>query len=334
MSRLILKSIGDVDDSVHLEPDPDLTVGRDELLVEMEAASINLTDFRIASGTYTDKVRLDLPAPMGSEGVGRVVEAGADVDRALVGRRVVILPTYEQGTWAERTVVPARSVVAVGDGGDPLQLAMLAVNPPTAHAMLNRYVDLRPGDWIGQDMANSAVGQYVIALARHAGVRTLNVVRREDTAQQLRALGADIVVVDGDNLRGRIADALGDTKLRMVFDGVGGPIAGDLAHSLEFGGQVVSYSSLTRTPVAVPAADLVYNELGVRGFWLINWLRSAPRSDVEATYGELAELVERAVLASSVEATYSLADHRAAFAHARRPQRSGKVLFAFAGNGR
>lgn len=329
MSRLVLTAIGDID-GIQLESDPDLTVGPDDLLVAMEAAAVNLTDFRMASGTYTEKVQVTLPASMGSEGVGRVLEAGSAADPALVGRRVVILPTYEQGTWADLTVVPARSVVVVGDGGDARQLAMLAVNPPTAYFLLNRYVALRPGDWVGQDMANSAVGQYVIQLARHAGLSTLNVVRRADTVHPLRAMGADIVVVDdGQTLGETIASELGETKLRLVMDGVGGQTAGVLAHSLEFGGVVVSYSSLTRTPVAVPAADLVYNELGVRGFWLINWLRTAPRAEIEAVYGELANLVEQGVLSAVVEATFPLSDYKAAFEQARKPGRNGKVLFTF-----
>jgi NADPH:quinone reductase-like Zn-dependent oxidoreductase len=333
MSRLILKSIGDVDDAVYLEPDPDLTVGPGDLLVGMEAATINRTDFRMAAGTYTERVQVKLPSPIGAEGVGRVIEAGADADRSLVGRRVVILPTYEQGTWADRIVVAARNVVPVGDDGDARQLAMLAVNPATAYLLLNRYVSLQPGDWIGQDMGNSAVGQYVIALARHAGIKTLSVVRREETAGQLRALGADLVVVDGDNLHDRIAAALDGAELRLVLDGVGGATPGELAHSLEFGGLVVSYASVTRTPVAVPAADLVYRELGIRGFWLINWIRDAPRAEIEATYAELAGLVGDGTISAAVEATYPLTDYREAFARARKPQRSGKVLFTFTGTG-
>jgi NADPH:quinone reductase-like Zn-dependent oxidoreductase len=331
MSQLMLRSIGDADETVYLEPNPDLTVGADQVLIEMEAATINLTDFRMAAGTYSTGVPLDLPAPMGTEGVGRVVEAGPGVDQAIVGRRVVILPTYLQGSWADRLVAPVRSVVVVGESGHAYQLAMLPMNPPTAHLALNRYVTLKPGDWVGQNLGNSAVGQYVIALARHAGLRTLTIVRREQAARELRAMGADIVLVDGDGLRERIADALGTDRLRRVLDGAGGATAVDLAHSLEFRGQVVSYSSLTGTPVGVPAAALVYRELQVRGFWLVNWLRAAQRADIEATYAELAELVEQDVIHAAVEATYPLDEYRAAFAHARTSARSGKVLFTFPG---
>ncbi|MGH3641198.1 MAG: zinc-dependent alcohol dehydrogenase family protein [Myxococcota bacterium] len=334
MSRLMINSVADVDESLTLEPDPDLTVGEGELLVEMEAATINLTDFRFAAGTYTDRIDVTLPSPIGGEGVGRVTEAGPGTDSSLVGHRVVILPTYEQGTWADRTVVAERNVVPVDDDGDVQQLCMLPINPPTAYHLLTRYVSLEPGDWVGQDMGNSAVGKYVIALARHFGAKTLSVVRREDTVAELRALGADLVLVDGDDLKDRIADALGGASLRLVLDGVGGTVAGDLAHALEFGGQVVSYSSLTRTPVAVQSGDLVYRELGLRGYWLINWVRSAPRAEILSTYRKLEGLVRSGVISAGVAATYPLADFRDAFKQARQPQRSGKVLFTFDGASR
>ena len=72
------------------------------------------------------------------------------------------------------------------DDADPLQLAMLGINPATASLLLNRYVALRSGDWIGQTAANAAVGQYIIALAKRAGVKTLNVVRRHEAVDQVR----------------------------------------------------------------------------------------------------------------------------------------------------
>src|SRR5207247_3368130 len=82
------------------------------------------------------------------EGVGRVAKVGSKVDVALQGKRVLILPTYEQGTWADQVVVPVRNIVPMSDEADPLQLSMIGINPATAYLLLNRYVSLMPGDWI------------------------------------------------------------------------------------------------------------------------------------------------------------------------------------------
>jgi NADPH:quinone reductase-like Zn-dependent oxidoreductase len=325
MSQLILNAIGSIDENVELVKDPDLTVGPDDVLLEIEAAPINPVDFMLAAGTYGYQAQV--PFALGSEGVGRVVEVGAQGNQPLLGRRVLIVPTYQQGTWADEVVVAAKNVVAITDEGDPLQLAMVSINLLTAQLALTRFVDLKPGQWVGQNLGNSGVGGYVIGLAKHAGLKTLSVVRREETAEKLRADGADLVLVDGNDLGERIAKALDGESLRLVVDGTGDATAGALAQSAEFGGTVASYSSVTGQPTQVGLGDSIYREVGLRGFWIVNWQNNAPREELERTYVELAELAAKGVVRSEVEATYKLADYRQALEHARRPGRAGKILF-------
>src|SRR5207253_1954826 len=130
-----------------------------------------------------------LPASVGAEGVGRVTQTGSKVDVTLQGQRVLILPTYEQGTWADQVVVPVRNIVPMSDEADPLQLAMIGINPATAYLLLQRYVRLMPGDWIGQTAANSAMGQYIIKLEHLTGAKTMNVVRRDAESEPVTEWG-------------------------------------------------------------------------------------------------------------------------------------------------
>src|SRR6476619_458651 len=187
-------------------------------------------------------VRPAFPFSAGAEGVGRVTQTGSKVDLSLRGKRVLILPTLEQGTWADQVVVPVRNVVPMSDEAYPLHLAMIGINPATSYLLLNRYVSLMPGDWIGQTAANPAVGQYIIALAKLAGVKTLNVVRRKEAAEQVRRWGGDRAVLQGDNLHKDIEEALDGKKLSLVLDTVGGTPVGELATSLKTGGSVVVYA--------------------------------------------------------------------------------------------
>src|SRR5258705_4418713 len=239
MRQLQLVAFGEPSQVVELKTVPEPVLGQDDVLVAMEAASINPSDFLLVRGIYG--VRPALPFSVGAEGVGRVTQAGSKVDVALQGKRVLILPTLEQGTWADQVVVPVRNVVPMSAEADPLQLAMIGINPATAYLLLSRYVSLMPGDWIGQTAANSAVGQYIIRLAKLAGVRTLNVVRREEAAEQVRQFGADRVVLQGDNLHKEIEEALGGKKLSLVLDIVGGTPVGELAKALKSGGPGVIY---------------------------------------------------------------------------------------------
>jgi NADPH:quinone reductase-like Zn-dependent oxidoreductase len=325
MSQLILNAIGDLDKDIALITDPDLTVGPDQVLVSIEAAAVNPVDFMLAAGIYG--YRAKAPFALGSEGVGRVTAAGTSVDPALVGRRVLIVPNYEQGTWADQVVVAARNVVPVTEQGDAEQLAMVGINPLTAQLILTRYVDLRPGDWIGQNLGNSAVGQYAIGLAKRAGLKTLSIVRSEEATDRLRRQDAGPVVVDGNDLAERIKQELGGQELKLVLDGAGDATVGALASALEFEGTVVSYSSVTGQSPQVGLGDSIYRQLKLRGIWIVNWLQNSTPEEIASTYAELAELVAQGVLRAEVEASYPVAEYRKALDHARQPGRTGKIVF-------
>jgi hypothetical protein len=96
----------------------------------MEAAPLNPSDFLFVRGMYG--VRPAFPSSVGAEGVGRVAKIGSKVDVALRGKRVLIIPSYEQGTWADQVVAPVRNLMPMSDDADPLQLSMIGINPVTA----------------------------------------------------------------------------------------------------------------------------------------------------------------------------------------------------------
>ena len=169
---------------------------------------------------------------------------------------------------------------------------------------------------------------YVLALAKHAGLRTLNVVRRAESVKPLLDAGADVVLVEGADFTEQASDAVGDASLELILDAVAGEPVAQLASLLKIDGQIVSYTARARQPLSIPVADLIYRGLSVHGYWLNLWLRRTPRDTVAKTYHELATLVADCILAAPIEATYALSDYREAIAHAARNDRNGKVLFA------
>ena len=186
-----------------------------------------------------------------------------------------------------------------------------------------------PGDWIGQTAANSAMGQYVIKLAKLAGVKTLNVVRRKEAAEQVRQFGGDRVVHEGDDLQKDIERALDGKTLSLVLDTVGGAPVGELAKALKPGGSVVVYALQSGQFPAVSPKDLIYRGLSLHGFWLINWIRNAPRTELQGIYQKLGDLVADGSLSAAVEHVYPLEQFKEAFAHSLRSSRHGKILFKF-----
>src|ERR1700757_4823100 len=327
MRQLQLIAHGEPSDVIELNTVAEPALGKDDVLISMEAAPINPSDFLFVRGLYG--VQPTLPFSVGAEGVGRVIQTGSKVDVALRGKRVLILPTYEQGTWADQVVVAVRNIVPMSDEADPLQLSMIGINPVTAYLLLNRYVSLMPGDWIGQTAANAAMGQYLIAFAKLAGVKTLNVVRREEAANQVRQWGGDRVVLQGANLHKDIEEALDGKKLSLVVDTVGGTPVGELAKSLKPGGSIVVYGLQSGQFPAISPKDLIYRGLSLHGFWLINWIRNAPRTEIEEIYQKLGDLVADGSLSAAVEHVYPLDQFKEAFKQSLQSNRSGKILFQF-----
>src|SRR5204863_7027840 len=114
-----------------------------------------------------------LPATPGFEGAGVIVELSTGV-KNLTGGALVILP-HKVGTWRDAVAVKADELVVVPDGLEPVQAAMLKINPLTARRLLPDYVALQKGDWLIQNAANSAAGRDVIQIAHGLGYKTVNV---------------------------------------------------------------------------------------------------------------------------------------------------------------
>jgi NADPH:quinone reductase-like Zn-dependent oxidoreductase len=211
---------------------------------------------------------------------------------------------------------------------DPLQLAMLKINPPTAYLMLTRYRDLAAGDWVIQNAANSGVGSYLISLAKASGVRTVNVVRRTDLIASLEKQGADVVLVDGPDLAQRVRAVVGDGRMPLAVDAVAGDATGRLAECLSEGGVVVNYGLLSGMPCAVDAHQIVFRGITLTGFWLVKFLTTMPTEEKGSLYAELADRVASGELNVDVESVYAIEDIASALEHAARAKRGGKILVA------
>jgi mitochondrial enoyl-[acyl-carrier protein] reductase / trans-2-enoyl-CoA reductase len=296
--------------------------GAGEVVVEVLAFPINPADLLTITGQYA--VRPDLPATLGAEAVGRIAAVGTGVTGLNQGDRVVILG---RNNWSQRRRLPADQVLKVPGDAPLLQLAMLKVNPATALLMLRNYVPLHQGDWVLQDAANSGVGTSLIALARADGIRTANVVRREELIEPLKAQGADVVVVDGADLAERLHAETGGAAIKLAIDAIGGEIVMRLADALAEEGTIVNYGLLSGQPCMLGAHHTIFKGITLTGFWLQKELtQRMTRSEIEGLYGDLAERIRTGALAVEVEATYPIQEIKAALAHAGRGGRGGKIL--------
>jgi len=324
VKQVVLERYGAPADAVRCveAPDPGAPAP-DEVVFDVLAFPINPADLSMCRGTY--RLRPPLPAGIGAECVGRVTAVGDRVAHVKAGDLVINL---QRENWTQRRRVAADDVIPVPPGLDRLQAAMLRINPPTARLLLTDLVELRPGDWIIQNVANSAVGRFVIRLGRARGVRTVNVVRREALAAELAPLGADVCVVDGPDLAERVKAATGGASIRLGLDAVSGQATARISTCVGERGVVCNYGSMSGEDPVMPRSKLIGEGQSLVGFILGRALAPRSRAEVRAIYGELAEQVRAGLLTAPVEQIYPIEEIRAAVTHAEQGGRRGKILVA------
>lgn len=322
MNRAIFTNHGDPAEVIELIEEADPTPGAREVRVRTKVMTINPADLLSIEGRYGAEP-LTLPATPGVGAYGIVDAIGEGVTRLAVGDAV--LPVGG-GFWADTLILHERMAPKAPKEADPEQAALMRANPGTAHLMLTDMVDLQPGDWVVQNAANSNVGRMVIRFAREMGLHTVNIVRRADVAEALRADGADAVIVDeGQDIAAEISEAAKDAP-KLALDAVGGAATRALAASLADRGTVVTYGLLSGQPNEADARDVVFRDIRLRGFWLFDWYRTATPDKMRDLHGFLEAKLADGVLNTDVDARYPLSQIKEAVAHAARDGRNGKIL--------
>jgi trans-2-enoyl-CoA reductase len=325
ISAAVYSTHGNPAEVLRVETQPWPRPGRGEVVVRMKAAPINPADLNQIEGKYP--VKAELPATPGFEGAGVVAELGEKVSNLTIGA-LVLLP-HNLGTWREAAAVEAGELVAVPSGVDPVQAAMLKINPLTAWRLLHGYVKLEHDEWVIQNAANSAAGRAVIQIARELGYKTVNVVRREELIDELKAEGGDVVLVDGEKLRDQVREQSGGAKIKLGLNAVGGDNALRLANCLAPGGTLVSFGAMSLQPLKIPTGLFIFKDLRFRGIWINKWYDNATQAERIATLGPIFEMAKRGVLKTKVESLHPLSDYKAAVTRAGEGKRNGKIVFKF-----
>jgi trans-2-enoyl-CoA reductase len=321
---LVYNEFGAPSQVLRLEERPVGTPGYGEVKVRLLAAPIHPSDIGMVLGKYGQLAQL--PAVGGREGVAEIIETGEGVTRYKIGDRAVV-PT-STGSWQTCAVVPVDKLFRV-PSDIPVEIAAMSmVNPPTAWRLL-RDNDLQEGDWVVQNAANSAVGLHVIEMARHFGLKTLNVVRREELIDPLKKLGADVVVLEDSGYEKKVAELTGGSNVKLALNSIGGESAIRLVNALSPDGTHITFGAMQFEAVRYPTRALIFNNITMKGFWMDKWFRAQSEARRTIMYDKLFDLMRKGIVKASVDATYPLEDYREAFARVAQP-RLGKVLFRFA----
>jgi NADPH:quinone reductase-like Zn-dependent oxidoreductase len=323
VKALIQTDYGDPAKVLELRDVPALTPGDDEAVVDMEAAVVHVADAHTVLGA--DGFRKNLPRTPGYEGVGRVSAVGRNVKGIATGMRV--FAPIGAGTYREQIAVDAVDLTPAPEG-DPVQIALLSLSPATAMLMLQDFVKLRPGDFVVQNAANSAVGRMVIQLANDMQVKVVNVVKSSVVIPELKEIGAGVVLLDTPDLRDRVAAVTQSSPVKLALDAVGGAATARLAACLDENGTVINYGAMSGEPCHIPVDLLGARGIRLCGIHPARQLNKHIAEERNALYVRFGELLKAGKLRGRLGATYKLDRAVDAIRHVLRDgdKRVGRVV--------
>lgn len=294
--------------------------GNGEVRIRLVAAVIHPSDLGMIGGVYGKLP--PLPAVAGREGVAEVVALGAGVQNLTVGERVRFPESL--GTWQTQANVAAADLWRVPAGLPDEAAAQAWINPPTAWRLL-RDAHLTAGQWVVQNAANSAVGVCVIQMARHLGLKTLNIVRRAELVGPLKALGADVVVTEDSGYEKKVGELTGSGEVLLALNSVGGESAIRLVRALSNGGTHITFGGASFEAVRFPTRNLIFHDICMKGFWLDRWYRTQSKERVQIMLDRVYPLLRDGTVKLPVAGKFRLQDYSQALETAAQP-RLGKVL--------
>ena len=280
---------------------PKPTPGPGQVLVKMLYSAINPSDFNFIRGDYQSALaRLiwhqNVPAKPaneqmafepsgqtlhalppyipGGEGVGIVESSGGGfLARRLMGKRVAVNVGPPSGTWQQYTIVDAKRAVAVPKHIGEHQAAMYLVNPLSSYAMVKDVLDIKPDRWLMLSGAGSALSQMVIRMARLYGFSTIAVVRSGHKSQQLKKLGANVVIeTDSMNLLDKVFEVTNGIGVDYVMDCIGGPLLEQMQRCVTVNGHILVYGTLSGPSCMMYSRDMMMPCARISGFFAGNWL--------------------------------------------------------------
>jgi trans-2-enoyl-CoA reductase len=203
------------------------------------------------------------------------------------------------------------------------------VNPFTVACMLDEAA-VPAGEYLLQTAAGSVLGRQVIQLARAAGIKTINTVRRREQVAELKALGADEVVCTADeDLVARVKEITGGRGAYAALDAVAGDGVEAVVASLRAGGTAFVYGAMAGLGLRASVVDILFRGCAVRGFWVTAWAAAAGTAKVHALAARLWASMQAGVLTPYAGQVFDAADVKAALATATATARGGKVLLRF-----
>ncbi|MFV4846007.1 zinc-binding dehydrogenase [Edwardsiella tarda] len=298
------------------------SLGFNQVRVKTILSPIHNHDLWTIRGTYGHKP--NLPAIGGSEALGIIDAVGDGVKALTPGQRVVGSPIM--GVWADYFLAPAEILTVIPDTISDEVGAQLGSMPFSALLLLE-FLNANAGQWIIQNAAGGAIGKSLSILAREQGVNTLSLVRDNETEKMLTEQGIEYVVSTANrHWQQRVHALTAGAPISYAIDSVGGAATEALTALLSENGLLVSFGSMSGAPMHIPAADIAFKQITVKGFWQKKINQSMAVEKRKSMMERLIALAEKGKLRLPVDTIYPMSDIKKAVTASLQSSRKGKIL--------
>ena len=301
---------------------------KDEVLVKIDTATVNPSDIGFASGTYPNSKAQ--PTTCGFEGSGTVVFCGDDAKNLMGAKVGVVTGHSEHGTWGSHCIMSSSKVLPLSADTNQETACGIFVNPWTVYA----FMDIcKEKGWkcIINSAAASSLGKMLVKYCKKEGITLINLVRKDDSIQVLKDLGAEIVFnTTSENFSKELGECLKENQADAFFDAVGGKLPGVVLGLMHTNARYYIYGGLSDEPLTLDQGgsgfgNLVFSGRKVSGFWLMAYFAKHPENMVKFVQKTAQDLVsgESQIIVSK---RFSMQDWEKACEEAKNGGTYGKVV--------
>ena len=325
MRALVVHEHGSIE-NLKLEDFPQPRPGRGEVLIDVQAASVNFPDLLVVGGTYQK-----LPArPFvpGKDLAGTVAALGPDVTQFKLGDRV--MAQVEYGAYAEKAVAAANNCHRLPDRMTYAEGAAMGLAYLTAHLALVERAGIRSGETVLVTGAAGGVGLAAVQVAKALGATVIAAVSDEEKASLARANGADYIVHTAvpelrEQLREQVQQAVGKRGVDVIVDSVGGDLFDASLRTLAWCGRLVVVGFAAGRIPEVKAGYVLVKNIALLGLQASDYRDREPEK-VQRVQQQLFALYEQGKIKPHVMATFPLGAYRDALATVSDRKVLGKVV--------
>jgi NADPH2:quinone reductase len=321
VKALLCREYGPIE-RLKVEDLPSPRPGPNEVVVDVQASSLNFPDALMVQGLY--QVKPPLPFSPGMEVAGIVKELGSGVRGVKGGERIIAVPG--RGGFAEECIVPADRLSLLPPGMDFETGAALLLTYCTSLHALQDCGHLQPGETLVVLGAAGGVGSSAIEIGKAMGARVIACASSEEKLAFCKELGADETIdYEKADLRKRILDLTGGKGADVVYDPVGGAHAEASFRATAWRGRLLVIGFASGEIPAVKLNLALLKERSLVGVYWGDWSQRDPdgqRRNVE----QLRAWFTEKKIKPAVSERVSLEEAPAAMARLLQRKVRGKVV--------